>query len=90
GAGLFDAGLAPDQVGHADAIEALRPVLESSGILKIGFDVKFTAVMLAQHGITLRNTDDAQLISYVLDAGRGSHGLEALAERWFGHAMLKE
>ncbi|MCK1391777.1 DNA polymerase I [Bradyrhizobium sp. 1] len=90
GAGLFDAGLAPDQVKHADAIEALRPVLESSGILKIGFDVKFTAVMLAQHGITLRNTDDAQLISYVLDAGRGSHGLEQLAERWFGHAMLKE
>lgn len=89
-AGLFDAGLAPDQVKHADAIEALRPVLESAGILKIGFDVKFTAVMLAQHGITLRNADDAQLISYVLDAGRGSHAIEALAERWFGHAMLKE
>lgn len=90
GAGLFDAGLAPDQVKHADAIEALRPVLESAGILKIGFDVKFTAVMLAQHGITLRNTDDAQLISYVLDAGRGSHAIEQLAERWFGLAMLKE
>ncbi len=90
GAGLFDAGLAPGQVKHADAIEALRGVLESPGILKIGFDIKFTAVMLAQHGITLRNTDDAQLISYVLDAGRGSHGLEALAERWFGHAMMKE
>lgn len=90
GAGLFDAGLAPDQVKHADAIEALRPVLESADILKIGFDVKFTAVMLAQHGITLRNVDDAQLISYVLDAGRGSHAIEALAERWFGHAMLKE
>ena len=90
GAGLFDAGLAPEQVKHADAIEALRPVLESAGILKIGFDVKFTAVMLAQHGITLRNIDDALLISYVLDAGRGSHALEALSERWFGHAMLKE
>lgn len=90
GAGLFDAGLAPDQVEHEDAIRALRPVLESTGILKIGFDVKFTAVMLAQHGITLRNTDDAQLISYVLDAGRGSHALESLSERWFGHAMLKE
>ncbi|WP_314955201.1 DNA polymerase I [Bradyrhizobium cosmicum] len=90
GAGLFDAGLAADQVKHAEAIEALRPVLESPGILKIGFDVKFTAVMLAQHGITLRNSDDAQLISYVLDAGRGSHALEQLCERWFGHAMLKE
>lgn len=90
GAGLFDAGLALDQVKHADAIEALRPVLESAGILKIGFDVKFTAVMLAQHGITLRNIDDALLISYVLDAGRGSHALDSLSERWFGHAMLKE
>ncbi|PJG52435.1 DNA polymerase I [Bradyrhizobium forestalis] len=90
GAGLFDAGLAPDQVKHDDALQALRPVLESSGILKIGFDVKFTAVMLAQHGITLRNIDDALLISYVLDAGRGSHALESLSERWFGHAMLKE
>ncbi|TYO63608.1 DNA polymerase I [Bradyrhizobium hipponense] len=90
GAGLFDAGLSPDQVKHADAIEALRPVLESSGILKIGFDIKFSAVMLAQHGITLRNIDDAQLISYVLDAGRGSHALEQLSERWFGLAMLKE
>jgi DNA polymerase-1 len=90
GAGLFDAGLAPDQVKHEDALNALRPVLESSGILKIGYDVKFAAVMLAQHGITLRNIDDALLISYVLDAGRGSHALESLSERWFGHAMLKE
>ncbi|MGL9620239.1 DNA polymerase I [Bradyrhizobium sp. U531] len=88
--GLFDAGLAPDQVKHADAIEALRPVLESPGILKIGFDIKFAAVMLAQHGITLRNTDDAKLISYVLDAGRGSQEPDSLSERWFGHAMLKE
>ena len=90
GAGLFDAGLAPDQVKHYEALQALRPVLESAGILKIGFDVKFAAVMLAQHGITLRNIDDALLISYVLDAGRGSHALEQLSERWFGHAMLKE
>ncbi len=88
--GLFDAGLAPDQVKHVEAIDALRPVLESAGILKIGFDVKFAAVMLAQHGIILRNADDAKLISYVLDAGRGSHELDSLSERWFGHAMLKE
>lgn len=90
GAGLFYAGLAPDQVKHEEAVQALRPVLESPGILKIGFDVKFTAVMLAQHGIILRNIDDALLISYVLDAGRGSQELDSLSERWFGHAMLKE
>jgi DNA polymerase I len=88
GAGLFDAGLAPDQIKAADALAALKPLLESAGILKIGFDIKFNAVMLAQHGITLRNQDDAQLMSYALDAGRNAHGLAALAERWLGHAVV--
>jgi DNA polymerase I len=90
GAGLFDAGLAADQIKFEQAIEALRPVLESQGILKIGFNTKFSAVMFAQAGITLRNHDDTQLISYVVDAGRGSHALESLAERWLGHALLGE
>jgi DNA polymerase-1 len=88
GAGLFDAGLAPDQIRASDALAALKPLLESSGILKIGFNIKFNAVMLAQHGVTLRNVDDAQLMSYALDAGRNSHALESLAERWFGHAVV--
>jgi len=88
GAGLFAAGLAPDQIKAADALDALRPLLESPGILKIGFDIKFNAVMLAQHGLTLRNHDDAQLMSYALDAGRNAHGLDALAETWLGHATM--
>jgi DNA polymerase I len=88
GAGLFAAGLAPDQIGTEDALEALRPLLESNGILKIGFNIKFNAVMLAQHGIVIRNHDDAQLMSYALDAGRNSHALDALAERWLGHAVI--
>lgn len=88
GAGLFDAGLAPDQIRLDDALTALRPILESPGILKIGFNIKFNAVMFAQAGITVRNLDDAQLMSYALDAGRNAHGLDALAERWLGHATL--
>jgi DNA polymerase-1 len=88
GAGLFAAGLAPDQIKASDALEALRPLLESAGLLKIGFNIKFSAVMLAQHGITIRNHDDVQLMSYALDAGRNSHGLDALAESRLGHAVL--
>jgi DNA polymerase I len=90
GAGLFDAGLAPDQIKPSEALDALRPLLESPGILKIGFNIKFNAVMFAQAGITLRNCDDAQLMSYALDAGRNAHGLDALAERWLGHALLTD
>ena len=88
GAGLFAADLEPDQLKTVDVLEALKPLLESAGLLKIGFNIKFTAVLLAQHGITLRNHDDVQLMSYALDAGRNAHGLEALAESWLGHAML--
>jgi DNA polymerase I len=88
GSGLFAAGLAPDQIEAGAALAALRPVLESEGILKIGFNIKFNAVMLAQHGVTIRNHDDAQLMSYALDAGRNAHGLDALAERWLAHANL--
>lgn len=88
GAGLFDAGLAPDQIKPSDALAVLKPLLESAGILKIGFNIKFNAVMLAQHGITLRNVEDAQLMSYALDAGRNAHGLDGLAERWLGHAVI--
>jgi DNA polymerase I len=88
GAGLFAAGLAPDQITTTDALDALRPLLESPGILKIGFNIKFNAVMFAQAGITLRNHDDAQLMSYALDAGRNSHALDALSETWLGHAII--
>jgi DNA polymerase-1 len=88
GGGLFAAGLAADQIKVTDALAALRPLLESASILKIGFNIKFGAVMLAQAGITLRNTDDAQLLSYALDAGRNAHGLDSLSETWLGHATI--
>src|ERR1700742_629852 len=88
GEGLFDAGLAPDQLSERDALEALRPLLEQPGLLKIGFNVKFNAVMFARAGITVRNYDDVQLMSYALDAGRNAHGLDSLAELWLGHATL--
>ncbi|MGB3864367.1 MAG: DNA polymerase I [Xanthobacteraceae bacterium] len=88
GAGLFSGGLAPDQIAPGDALEAMRPVLENGGILKIGFDTKFAMVLLAQHGIALCNIEDAQLMSYALDAGRASHNRESLSESWLGHAAL--
>ncbi len=88
GVGLFDAGLAPGQIKESEALETLRPLLESAGILKIGFNIKFNTVMFAQAGITLRNADDAQLMSYTLDAGRNGHSLDTLSDLWLGHDMI--
>ncbi|MGD9837681.1 MAG: DNA polymerase I [Afipia sp.] len=88
GAGLFAGGLAPDQIKTADALAALKPLLTDAGVLKIGHDLKFDTVVLAQHGIDMAPVEDTILISYVLDAGRAKHDQESLAESWFGHTAI--
>ena len=88
GAGLFAGGLAPDQIKAADALAALKPLLADAGVLKIGHDLKFDTVVLAQHGIDMAPVEDTILISYVLDAGRAKHDQESLAESWFGHKTI--
>src|SRR5262249_57230391 len=43
---------------------------------------------LARHGIALKSFDDVMLMSYVLDAGLGGHGLDELATRHLEHAPI--
>ncbi len=88
GDGLFAGGRAPEQIEPGAALATLKPLLEDDAILKIGHDLKSTALLLMQHGIVLRAFDDAMLMSYVLDAGRADHDLDALAQSLLGHAMI--
>jgi DNA polymerase-1 len=85
---LFHGERAPDQLAEDAVLAALRPLLTETGVLKIGHDVKFAWQMLALRGIETAAYDDVMLMSYVLDAGRASHGLAALAERTFNHAAI--
>jgi DNA polymerase I len=86
GAGLFRGDLAPDQIEEGVALDALKPLLEDPGVIKIGHDLKFTFQMLALRGITIGAYDDVVLMSYALDAGRQNHSVIALAESTFTHA----
>jgi DNA polymerase-1 len=88
GDGLFGGGLAPDQISEADALAALKSVLEDPGVLKVGQNVKFELQLLAVRGIEMRAYEDTMLMSYVLDAGRFGHGIDALAPRYFNHAAV--
>jgi DNA polymerase-1 len=88
GAGLFAGEVAPDQIKTQDALAAIKPLLEDSSVLKIGQNLKFDALVFAQHGILLSGCDDTMLMSYVLDAGRSSHGMDALSEKWLGHEPI--
>jgi DNA polymerase I len=85
---LAGGGLLSGQIPAAEALARLKPVLENPGVLKVGHDLKSAVVVLARHGIALKPFDDVMLMSYVLDAGLGGHGLDELATRHLDHAPI--
>jgi DNA polymerase-1 len=87
--GLFAAKLVDGQLAERAALEAMKSVLEDDCITKIGHDVKRDRLVLACRGIHLGATDDTMLMSYVLDAGKGAHDIEPLADRYFGRSRSR-
>ncbi|MGE3149676.1 MAG: DNA polymerase I, partial [Pseudorhodoplanes sp.] len=88
GEGLFGNELAADQILEKDALEAIKPLLEDPGVLKVGQNLKFDSHIFALRGIAMAPTDDTMLMSYVLDAGRSDHGLDPLSQRYFAHTTI--
>src|SRR5687767_2138518 len=74
-----------------DTLAVLRPVLEDPSIQKIGHDLKFDAIVLVRHGVSLDGlATDTMLASYLLDATRSNHPLEELALEHAGYKALSE
>jgi DNA polymerase-1 len=88
-AGLFAAKLAEGQLSEKEALDALKPILEDGGIIKLGHDVKSDWLVLARRGVRIGCIDDVMLMSYVLDAGKGSHALENLGTRYFNRGLSR-
>ncbi|HMG77072.1 MAG TPA: DNA polymerase I [Xanthobacteraceae bacterium] len=86
--GLFQGEVAPDQIPERTALDALKPLLEDKGVLKIGQNLKFDFQIFAVRGIAIASYDDTMLMSYVVDAGRSDHGLDPLAQRYFNHRTI--
>ncbi|KLI64916.1 DNA polymerase I [Aurantiacibacter marinus] len=85
----------PEQVDRKTAMQALKPLLESDAVMKIGQNIKYDINILARHDIMVSPVDDTMIMSFDLDAGRsqdgigGGHGMDELAERHLGHTCLK-
>ena len=89
GEGLFDSGeLAEGQMGVEAALEALKGVLESDAIVKIGQNMKYDAKIFARYGVTVAPIDDTMLMSYAMHGGEHNHGMDTLSERYLGHTPI--
>ncbi len=85
---LLGAGVAENQLGLAQAMDRLKPLLEDASVLKLGHNLKFAYLLLKRYGVTLTSYDDVMLMSYVLEAGKGGQSLDSLSERWLGHMPM--
>ncbi|SOC40956.1 DNA polymerase I [Rhizobium subbaraonis] len=89
GAGdLLGGGLVDGQIPMRDALVRLKDLLEDPAILKVAQNLKYDYLVMKRHGITVQSFDDTMLMSYALDAGAGTHGMDALSERWLGHKPI--
>ncbi len=76
------------QIPLKEALAVLKPVFEADHVLKIGQNLKYDIQILRRYGIRLAPVDDTLLMSYALDAGAGSHGMDELSERHLGHKPI--
>ncbi|MGV2127122.1 DNA polymerase I [Agrobacterium vitis] len=87
---LFSDGLklADNQIPMDAALTALKGLLEDPSVLKVAQNLKYDYLVMKRHGIVIRGFDDTMLLSYVLEAGVGAHGMDSLSERWLGHTPI--
>ncbi len=77
-----------EQIDFDAALDRLKPLLEDPSVLKVGQNMKYDLLVMSRCGIDIAPFDDTMLMSYVLDAGRGSHGMDAMSVRYLGHTPI--
>ncbi len=98
GAGDYIPVRSPAPDTHLDTstvLDALRPFLEDPMLPKIGQNLKFDLMVLRRHGVMVRGLTpvpdgptgfDTMIASYLIDASRSSHSLDALSMALLGRS----
>ena len=66
----------------------IRDRFEDPAVLKIGQNIKYDLTVLSKVGINVAPIDDTMLLSFVLNAGTHSHGMDTLSKRYFEHTPV--
>jgi DNA polymerase-1 len=75
----------PELLGTKVVLDRLRPLFEDPKFVIVGQNFKFDFKVLRRHGVTVpRFGFDTMLAAWLLDAGAGVYGLEALGVTYLG------
>ena len=78
-----------EHLSHDEALEQLKPFLEDESVRKVGHNLKFDMLVLRRAGVGLGGVvADTMITSYVVDAGRSGHGMDALALALLGRTCV--
>ncbi|MDZ4830788.1 MAG: DNA polymerase I [Phycisphaerae bacterium] len=92
GTGVYVPLRSPEPSNHltlAEGVAILRPFLEDSQVRKVGHNLKYDLNVLRNAGIRLAGiAGDSMVESYLVDATRSSHSLDALAENLLGYRTM--
>ena len=80
---------APRQLDKKSVLKALKPILESPDIGKIGQNIKYDAHIFIGEGIHLQGiAEDTMLQSYILNSTASRHNMDALAFYYLGRDTI--
>lgn len=92
GTGWYVPVRSPTPECHLDAktvLGALRPVLEDPARPKCGHNLKYDLLVLRRAGVEMQGMEfDSMIASYLIDASRSSHGMDALALALLNHTCI--
>jgi DNA polymerase-1 len=77
------------QIEKQTAIDLLKPLLEDSGVLKIGQNIKYDMHVFEGVGISVAPIEDTMLLSYCLEGGLHNHNMDELAHRFLNFQTIK-
>jgi DNA polymerase-1 len=79
------------QLPLAWVLEQLKPILEDTGMKKVGQNIKYEWIVLKRYGIRLQGIDgDTMIASYLLNPTKHNHNLSEIAQEYLNRSVTEQ